>query len=218
MVTCTVHSPGPYSSDQPQLPQSLHRLVDFEGLSHGHYPFRSNLTLVKSAVGDAHKHTHKHISHYDRYILPWDDTLIRWFNLLHFPYTTVKETYFLQDIKPWVCVKPARTLIVRISIEPKQYCNKPWAWCHTSISRTGRDQWVHSTIHIVQDRRFSIRAEICTCTKDWNTFLSCIVYKPHTWCNLPIVCQRPVYEQCCHDLCYLTGWWQQQGWSHILWI
>ena len=87
MVTCTVHSPGPYSRDQPQLPQSLHHVVDCEGLSQGHFFFRSNLTLVKSAVEDAHEHTHRHISHHERY-------------LLHFPYTTVKETYFLQVLTP----------------------------------------------------------------------------------------------------------------------
>ena len=55
---------------------------------------------------------HKHISHYDRPVLPWQDNLVRCFNLLHFPYTTVKEIYFLQVIKPRVCVKPARTLVV----------------------------------------------------------------------------------------------------------
>ena len=74
MDTCTVHGPGPYSSNQPQLPQSLHHLVDCEGPSQGHSSFRSNLTLVQSVIGDAHKHTHKH---YDRQVLPWQDNLIR---------------------------------------------------------------------------------------------------------------------------------------------
>ena len=71
MVTCTVHGPVPYSSDQPQLPQSLHHWVDCESLSQCHYPFKSNLTPVKSAVGNAHKHTLKHTSHYERNVLQW---------------------------------------------------------------------------------------------------------------------------------------------------